>query len=181
MAVFQVAFGIVVFAITRQAYMPVAEVSHAIPTTSGQETDEWSTRMAQINPSLLSVPATDVPVTRDPAEMSRRANEYFANQQFEQAAELYEQLLTFGANTVETHNNLGITLHYLGRSTEAVATLNDGISIDPGYQRIWLTLGYVNSQIGNNEEARSALMTAVEMGGGNNVGQSAQKMLDELP
>jgi len=181
MVVFQVAFGLAVFAITRQAYMPVADDGHAVPTSTVQESDEWSTRIAQISPAPLGAPGTSVSVTRDPAEMSRLANEYFANQQYAQAAELYEGLLAFGTNSAETHNNLGITLHYIGRSADAVATLNEGISIDPSYQRIWLTLGYVNSQTGNIEEARTALTTAVELGAGNNVGQSAQKMLSELP
>lgn len=181
MAVFQVAFGVVVFAVTRQAYMPVADISHATPTVPVQESDEWSTRMAQISPSPLGTPTTSVPVTRDPAEISRQANDYFANKQYAQAAELYEQLKTFGTNGVETHNNLGITLHYLDRSADAIATLNEGIAIDPGYQRIWLTLGFVYSQVGNTEEARAALTTAVNMGASNNVGQSAQKMLQELP
>ena len=97
------------------------------------------------------------------------------------AASLYGQLLLIDPSNVDTHNNLGITLHYLGRSAEALDRLNEGALLDPGYQRIWLTLGFVNQQVGNIEEARAALTTAAEMGTDSAVGKSAERMLGELP
>jgi len=53
--------------------------------------------------------------------------------------------------------------------------------VDPTYQRIWLTLGFVNSQMGNTAEARTALGTAVQLGADTDVGKSAAKMLADLP
>ena len=53
--------------------------------------------------------------------------------------------------------------------------------MDAGYQRIWLTLGYVNIQAGNTEEARTALTKALEMNADNDIGQSAANMLAQLP
>lgn len=47
--------------------------------------------------------------------------------------------------------------------------------------RGWLTLGFVNSQLGNIEQARSALTTAVRMDADNEIGQAAAEMLAELP
>jgi Flp pilus assembly protein TadD len=69
----------------------------------------------------------------------------------------------------------------MGRSAEAVDRLNEGVAVDPGYQRIWLTLGYVNSQVGNIEQARTALTNALNMDANNDIGQSATKMLENLP
>jgi Flp pilus assembly protein TadD len=97
------------------------------------------------------------------------------------AAELYERLLVLGPNNVETYNNLGITLHYIGRSNEALRRLNEGVAIDPAHQRIWLTLGFVNSQLGNTEQARAALNTAADLNAANEIGKSAIKMLADLP
>ncbi|MDH3751165.1 MAG: hypothetical protein OEU40_11265, partial [Gammaproteobacteria bacterium] len=75
----------------------------------------------------------------------------------------------------------GLTLHYLGRSTEALRRLNDGIAVDRSNQRIWLTLGYVNSELGNTEEARTALTTATQIGSDESIRQSALNMLENLP
>jgi len=94
---------------------------------------------------------------------------------------MYEQLLAFSPNDAEIYNNLGLTLHYLGRSTEALGRLNEGIAVDPEHQRIWLTLGYVNSQLGNIEQARAALTTAAQVGTDESIRQSAMRMLEGLP
>jgi Flp pilus assembly protein TadD len=113
--------------------------------------------------------------------MSRQADEYFSNRQYDRAADLYERLLVFSPNNAEIHNNLGLTLHYLGRSTDALRRLNDGIAVDRSNQRIWLTLGYVNSELGNTEEARTALTTATQIGSDESIRQSALNMLENLP
>jgi tetratricopeptide (TPR) repeat protein len=117
----------------------------------------------------------------DPVAMASRADNYFINQQFEEAAELYQRMLVMGSGGVDTYNNLGITLHYLGRSDEALSVLDEGVEVDATYQRIWLTMGYVNSQIGHTEKARTALATAVSLDAASDVGQSAAKMLENLP
>ena len=82
---------------------------------------------------------------------------------------------------MDTYNNLGITLHYLGKSSEAILRLYEGVAIDPTHQRIWLTLGFVNSQIGDTVQARAALNTAAKINADNENGESAIKMLEELP
>jgi Flp pilus assembly protein TadD len=105
----------------------------------------------------------------------------FANRQYGKAAQLYEQLLAFQPNDADIYNNLGLTLHYIGESTEALRRLNEGVAVDPQYQRIWLTLGFVNSQLGNIEQARAALTTATQIGTDETVRQSAKNMLEDLP
>ncbi len=179
MALFQVAFGLAVFAITRQYYLPeVTKIKAETIPSSSVALD----RITGTNPPLNNLSTfNQLKGSKDPAELSRRANELFAGKQFQRAAELYAELLAFDPNNVNTYNNLGITLHYLGRSAEAIGKLNEGIAVDSTYQRIWLTLGYVNSQVGNTRQARSALETAVKMDSDNEIGQSAIKMLNDLP
>jgi len=113
--------------------------------------------------------------------ISRQADIAFTNKQYDTAATLYEKLLSFSPNDAEIYNNLGLTLHYIGRSEEALRRLNEGVAVDGGHQRIWLTLGYVNSQLGNFEQARTALTNAIQVGGNESIRESATKMLEELP
>jgi Flp pilus assembly protein TadD len=179
--VFQVFFGLAVFAITREYYMEdaVADRGHALtvaPTSAG-----WSRGMSAADVSRLSSPGLVEAAPSDPAEIYRRAEQYFASKQYAQAAQLYEQLLTFSPNDAEIYNNLGLTLFYLGRSDESLRQLNKGVTVDPGHQRIWLTLGYVNSQLGDTEAARTALTNAAERGDNASIREAAEKMLAELP
>jgi Flp pilus assembly protein TadD len=178
LTVFQVVFGLTIFAVTRQYYIHDAEKIRAGATR--QPAAEWPVQSEESDlANLISAFPGPAAVT-DPVELSFQADEAFSNQQFNQAAQLYERLLLADPANADTYNNLGLTLHYLGRSSEALSVLNEGVAVDPGYQRIWLTLGFVSSQAGNLEQARSALTTAVEMDANTEVGQSAQHMLDAL-
>jgi tetratricopeptide (TPR) repeat protein len=180
-AVFQVVFGLAVFAITRDYYTQDTGTVSAHPPTIGQSAPVWPNGITETQIARLSSPALSEPAIQDPFEISRRANEYFANRQYEKAADMYERLLAFSPNDAEIYNNLGLTLHYLGRSTEALGRLNEGVAADPEHQRIWLTLGYVNSQLGNTEQARTALTTAARIGTDESIRQSATRMLEGLP
>jgi len=180
-ALFQVVFGLAVFAITRDYYMQdTVEVSAHTPIV-GQSAPVWPNGITATQIARLTSPALSEPAIQDPFEISRRANEYFANRQYDLAVDMYEQLLAFSPNDAEIYNNLGLTLHYLGRSTEALGKLNEGVVVDPEHQRIWLTLGYVNSQLGNTEQARTALTTAAQIGTDESIRQSALTMLEGLP
>lgn len=178
MVVFQVVFGLAVFAVTRHFYLQDTEqtsFSRAPHSTAPLPVQSEESDLANLI-SQFPGPAT----VTDPVELSARADEAFSNQQFDQAAEWYQRLLLADPGIADTYNNLGLTLHYLGRSAEALDVLNEGVTVDPGYQRIWLTLGFVNIHAGNVDQARTALATAVEMGADTEVGQSAAQMLDAL-
>lgn len=180
MAVFQACFGFAVFAITRDHYQPRAQGVRAHPSTISPSASTWQ-GIRESDISRLAPAAFGEASFQDPAEISRRADEFFAGRQYEQAANWYKRLLDFDARNVEVHNNLGLTLHYLGRSDEALRYLNEGVALDSTNQRIWLTLGYVNSQLGNVEQARMALGKATQTGENESIRQSALSMLDELP
>ena len=181
MAAFQVVFGLVVFTITRQYYLPDAENVSSDSTAIEDLLLVWPGTNTGANATQSESPTFGQSTIEDPVELARQADEFFAAKQYSTAADLYEQLLAFGPDNVDTYNNLGITLHFLGRSAEALRRLNEGVAVDPNHQRIWLTLGFVNSQIGDIEQARAALTNAARMDADNDVGQSAASMLEDLP
>ena len=181
MTVFQIVFGLTIFAITRQYYIQDSDNLSDEPTEISQPSFVWPDGIMETNPAQLSSSTFSQSAIEDPAEILRQADEYFTKKQYDKAAELYERLLVSGPNNVETYNNLGITLHYLGRSSEALSRLNEGVAVDPTHQRIWLTLGFVYSQVGNTENARTALTTAAQIDADNEIGKSAAKMIENLP
>lgn len=180
MAVFQILFGFLVFALTRDHYARQPETDSATLPPHPQLALDTSGQFPNIDVGMLDSLSTNPRSPEDPTEVARIADQHFANRRYAEAARYYEKLLEFDAGNADTLNNLGLTLHYSGRSDEALQRLEEGVAIDPGYQRIWLTLGYVNSQIGNPAEARAALEKAAEIEPGNRIGQSAREMLDAL-
>jgi len=181
MTVFQVAFGLAVYAITRQYYIHDQNKVRANASVIAQPEPEWPERDTESELEQLISTYPGQPIIEDPAVVLHRADEFYTNGQYDKAADLYQQLLASGSNDVNTYNNLGITLYNLGRSDEALRILNEGVAVDSSYQRIWLTLGFVNSQVGNTGQARLALTTAVQMGADTEVGRSATTMLGNLP
>jgi tetratricopeptide (TPR) repeat protein len=181
MAIFQVLFGMAVFAVTRGYYMQRADNAGAPPSTSNQPAPLWPSGITEIARSRFSQSSSSDSTTQDPAELSRQADQFFVNQQYDRAAESYERLLALRPGSVDVLNELGLTLHYLGRSAEALRRLNEGVAADPTHQRIRLTLGFVNSQLGNVKEARAALTAATQLGSDQAIRQSALDMLKSLP
>jgi len=181
MTVFQVTFGLAVFAITRQYYIHDQDKVSANTSALAQPAQEWPERDTESELEQLISTYPGRQIIEDPAVVLHRADEFYTNGQYDKAADLYQQLLASGSNDVNTYNNLGITLYNLGKSDEALRILNEGVAVDSSYQRIWLTLGFVNSQLGNTGQARLALTTAVQMGADSEVGRSAQEMLGNLP
>jgi len=173
-------FGLIVFAVTRQMYVGDAQTVSATrsdiaaPPAMPQDNQlEVSTGLLE---SLLSIDSKK----KDPATMLLLANRYFANKQYAEAADLYGQLSALDPGNVGIQNNLGLTLHYINQSEEALAVLTKGSALNPGNQRIWLTLGYVNKELGNLDEAKLSLETAEQIDPDSDVGRSAAKMLSEL-
>lgn len=180
MMIFQIAFGFTIFAITRHYY-----TQDTIPVSASRETPSpHPAELPQNNGGsdlerLISTFPGQSDIS-DPLLLAAQADEFFMNQQYDRAANSYQRLLAIDPQNVDTYNNLGITLFYLGRSDEAVQILNEGIALDPSYQRIWLTTGFVNSQVGHITQARTALKKAVQLDADSEVGRSAAEMLRSL-
>lgn len=179
--VFQVGFGALVFGVTREIYRPEISVPaaapHALPGNVAPA-DDWA---ARISPQVVdSLTSGTGPTPTDPMELSRLADEQFAAKNYAQAATYYEKLLALDPDNADLQNNLALTWQYTGRSAEALSLLQQNVARHPDYQRSWLTLGFVNRQLGDVQAARDALETAVRLDATNSVGQSAQAMLDAL-
>jgi tetratricopeptide (TPR) repeat protein len=173
-------FGLIVFAVTRQMYIGDIQTVSATANDTVAPSAMPQADQLQINTALLeSVLLLDAK-KKDPATMSQLANKYFANRQYAEAADLYRQLSALDPGNVNTQNNLGLTLHYINQSEEALAVLKKGAALSPDNQRIWLTLGYVNMELGNLDEAKSSLETAEQIDPDNDIGRSAAKMRSEL-
>jgi tetratricopeptide (TPR) repeat protein len=185
--IFQLVFGFTVFAITRDVYRTDANVrTSSAPVTATTSMKEnggvnWDEMLTFADNALATSGAPGSAELTDPRDISRMADTYFSTQEYDQAAVLYERLLGIDPQNVEIHNNLGITLQYLGRSDEARRWLQQGIDIDPSNQRIWLTLGYVASETGDTQTATEALTKATQLGSDESIRASAQRMLDALP
>jgi Flp pilus assembly protein TadD len=181
LAVFQVCFGLVVFALTRNYYLP--DVSRLDPAAARilESLPAWPDTVAGMGGLPPVTPLSPPLDSTDPSEVSRQADTFFGNQQYDQAATAYQQLLALDPGNADVLNNLGLTLHYVGRSAEALQRLDEAVTRDPAHQRSWLTLGFVHSRLGNTEQARAALLKASQVGIDEQIRQSARTMLDELP
>ena len=185
MVVFQVAFGLTVFAVTRHYYLSSAPparlpawalgVGTALPSSAPS-----GTASALVPPLSFPPVASAAPASNDPVAISQRADAAFTSESYGEAAGLYEQLLALDPQNVELYNNMGLTLHYLGKNDEALQKLKEGLAIDPKHQRSWLTTGFVNLRLGNAAEARAALMKARDAGDDPQIRESAEKMLAGL-
>jgi len=169
----QIVTGVVVFAITRAYYQ------EQTATGSGQAADAQDLTTDDLIQALKQHAELGLP--DDPEILNQQANQAFAQQDFARAAELYQKLVELSPEDASAYNNLGLTLHYQGRSRDALEILRMGTDLQPNFQRIWLTLGFVNKGIGENEAARQALERAIELGADTDPGRAAREMLDKLP
>ncbi|MGY8795185.1 MAG: tetratricopeptide repeat protein [Woeseiales bacterium] len=179
-ALFQIAFGASVFYGTQYYYLKESTETARNQQSQGRPAGNWSEQMETITPALLD---TLVPLQTDagdPANLVVQANAHFENKQYVAAAKLYEKLIDLDPRNIDAYNNLGITLHYLGRSAEALEWLDAGINLDSTHQRIWLTLGFVHKDLGNFEPAQIALSTAVRIDSDSTIGKSSARFLEEI-
>jgi tetratricopeptide (TPR) repeat protein len=187
LAVIQVAFGLAVFGLTRHYYLDragqnpdtapgaAAVAAHPLPVVPAGTPEDDLARLIATFPGPAGQAGGG-----DPVELARQGDLAFGNGEYPRAAELYAGALAAGDRDVNTYNSLGLTLHYLGRSGEALQVLGEGVALDAGYQRIWLTLGFVHGQLGHTDPAREALERAWDIDPESDVGRSAADLLKQL-
>jgi Flp pilus assembly protein TadD len=181
-AVAQITFGLLVYAITRSYYEETSVTSSQMPASDMQVAAHPQVRSfdSTLQPAVNLQPSAEALATEDPALIARLADDYFMRKEYTQAIELYERALKINPGDVETYNDLGLSLFYTGQNQQAVEILRTGVSKQPDFQRIQLTLGFVLAQIGNKEAASAAFNKAIELGPENTVGQEARRMLNEI-
>jgi len=185
LAVFLAFYGFAVFALTRDYY-----IRHPVRPTlaQGQAAGGADPHSPVQGPSSGSgIPGLDpgnaVPQSieeDDPLLLGERADRLFAERRYREAIPLYRRVLELTPDDVETYNDLGLALHYLGDSAAALETLRAGAAGAPDFQRIWLSLGFVSLQAQDADAARVALIRARDLSPDNPVGQEAARLLGLL-
>jgi len=99
---------------------------------------------------------------------------------YAQAIPLYQRALQADGSDADSHNDLGLALHYVGRSEEAVKELVMATELAPSFPNAWLSLGFVLSSLGRHEEARPALEHVVKIARGSAQAAEAERMLGSL-
>ena len=174
----QIVTGALVFTLTRAYYL---DRPASNPGTASARTVDPADLTTDKLIRSLEEKLTAQSASANPAELNQQADEAFQQQNFERAVELYQRLVELSPEDASAYNNLGLTLHYLGRSQDALQILKMGSELQPDFQRIWLTLGFVNKGIGQNTAARQAFERAIALGADTDPGRSARAMLQELP
>ncbi|MDJ0861412.1 MAG: tetratricopeptide repeat protein [Gammaproteobacteria bacterium] len=180
--VFLVMYGLAVHGLTRAHYerqamlARVGSLTPSAPSAPAQAPDRLGASMQRFGPNLG--PREELS-TEDPILLARLGDQLFEQRQYARAVAAYERAVRFNPSDVDSYNDLGLVLQYLGRSAEALAVLKKGIAQDGTYQRIHLTLGFVQLQSGDTPAAVAALQRAIELDPESDVGQAASRMLAE--
>jgi len=114
---------------------------------------------------------------KSPQELAILGDKYFESSMFNQAILIYKRVLELDPRDIDTYNDLGLAYNYVNRPDLAVDILQKGTREAPSYQRIWLSLGFIQMSAGNNAEAKAALKKAAELNPRTDIGQEAMRML----
>ncbi|MDX1592827.1 MAG: tetratricopeptide repeat protein [Gammaproteobacteria bacterium] len=167
---FLIVYGVVVFAATRAYYLDRGSQAPAAPVTR-----------APARPVEVPQARPPVPLADDPAALSDQADDLLTQKRYGEAVVAYRKLLDLAPGNVETYNDLGLALFYAGRSGEALEVLEAGAAREPDFQRIWLTLGFVQLQLARVEQAREALETCIEIDPDSPIAAEASRFLARIP
>jgi Flp pilus assembly protein TadD len=178
----QITYGLLVYAITRSYYEGASVTVSQSPVASPEVAAHPQVGVfdAKLQPGMNLQPSAEALATEDPALIARLADDFFRRKEYPQAIELYQRALKINPDDVESYNDLGLSLFYVGQSQQALEILQTGVTKQPNFQRIQLTLGFIQMQTGNKEAAAAALKKAIALGTDNTVGQEAKRMLSEL-
>ena len=186
-AVFLTFYGFAVFAVTRDYYVrhPVRpNVARAGADAAGLPPGHPATRApapavaAPGTGALSAVDADPAAITEtNPDLLRERADKLFTERRYREVLPVYQRILEFAPEDLETRNDLGLALYYTGDKSGALEHLRKGTTADPQFQRGWLTLGFVTLQSGDVPKARVALGRARDLGPDNPIGQEAARLL----
>lgn len=196
LVIFQVIFGASVFMLTRAHYERPSVAARALVVERRAADNVIMPPRVTVPPessrpgtgitAFPSAPAVTDPTSENiddlPSETLRqRGSARFTAGEYGEAARLYAVVLGREPGNVELRNNFAISLHYAGRSAEAIRTVREGLETNPGHQRSLLTLGFVSRATGDVTMARDALTRAVNLDAANSIGQEAARFLATLP
>lgn len=117
---------------------------------------------------------------KDQKAYTELGNLYFQAGKFAQALAYYEKAVHLDPKDIIARNDLALCYHIAKREKEAFQQLNAAIKLSPRSQHLWLTLGLVNYETGQLEEARRILKKAVLIDPHSEAGRGAKSMLSAL-
>ena len=86
-------------------------------------------------------------------------------------------MLALAPDNAAIYNDLGLSLHYNGKTVEAIAALKKATTLDPELQRAWLSYGFVLRSAGREKEGRAALEKTIKLNPATAQGIEAKSML----
>lgn len=164
---FLIVYGVVVFAATRAYYLD---------TPAGTPAAAAAARTAVNGDGGVARPLSD-----DPAALGEQADRFLTERDYPNAIAAFRKLVELEPDNVEVYNDLGLSLHYGGRSGEALIALQKGILVQADHPRIWLTRGFVEYQLGELEAAKQSLQRSVELAPDSAIADEARRFLERLP
>lgn len=105
------------------------------------------------------------------------AETHLAARRFGEAVRVYRKMLDLDPKNASIYNELGLALHYEGKSDQALDALRKATVLDPKLQRAWLSLGFVLKSTGQDARAREALTKTIALGPATPQGREALSML----
>jgi len=163
---FMILYGIAVFAVTRAYY--------------GNDDRAVAPSVGTVSPSRIGTPIT-TPLSDDPIVLNEQADSFLTDRDYPNAIAAFRKLVSLVPGDAEGYNDFGLSLHYGGRSGEALVVLQKGLMVDASNQRVWLTRGFVEYQLGELDAAKQSLTRAVELGADNEIAAEARRFLERLP
>src|SRR6202049_948196 len=81
------------------------------------------------------------------AQLSAQGKAALRDQQFDQAAKLYEQVVKLDPRSAEAHSDLGLALYMLGTYPRAISELHKALELNPhlDHTQVLLALSYFNT------------------------------------
>lgn len=118
---------------------------------------------------------------RDTELLSRLADAYFDKKQFDEAVKYYKKVIELKPDDASTYNEIGLSLHYQGKSAEGVKYIDEGIKKNPYFQKIWLTKGFILAYgMGDINGAKEAWEKTKALNPESNVGKAAADYLSHM-
>lgn len=124
-----------------------------------------------------SAAVSSVPQVETAQSLGALAESHLAARRYDEAIGVYRKMLTLEPRDAGIYNELGLALHYIGKSDEAVAALNKATSLDPKMQRAWLSTGFVLKSMGRDKEALAALKKTIALDPASAQGREAANMI----
>ena len=168
-------YGFAVFALTRDYYLRHPPSLAAVPAAPRPVAQTGPRPGGPTLANDSSIPAS-VSGT-NPVLLAQQADALFGQGRYAEAIPLYRRILELAPDDLDAHNDLGLALHYMGQTPEALTVLARGTEKGPTFQRLWLTYGYVQSQAGMGEGAVAALARARDLGPETGIGKEAARLL----